>query len=62
MRRAIGVGIFLLSQVLFAQTPDAAEIMRRVSENLDRAEAARGLGLRPECICPPAAGEWKTGS
>jgi hypothetical protein len=41
MRWAIGVGFFLLSQTLSAQTPDAAEIMRRVSGNLDREEAAR---------------------
>jgi hypothetical protein len=41
MHRAIGIGFFLLSQAVLAQTPDAAEIMRRVSENLDREEAAR---------------------
>ncbi len=41
MRGAIGIGFFLLSQAVLAQTPDAAEIMRRVSENLDREEAAR---------------------
>jgi hypothetical protein len=41
MRWAICIGFSLLSQVLFAQTPDAREIMRRVSENLDREEAAR---------------------
>jgi hypothetical protein len=41
MHGVIGIGFFLLSQALPAQMPDAAEIMRRVSENLDREEAAR---------------------
>jgi hypothetical protein len=41
MRWAIGIGFSLLPQVLFAQPPDAREIMRRVSENLDREEVAR---------------------
>jgi hypothetical protein len=41
MRWAFGIGFFLLSHAVSAQTPDAAEIMRRVSENLDREETAR---------------------
>jgi hypothetical protein len=41
MRWTIAVGFSLIAPGLIAQTPDAAEIMRRVSENIDRAEAAR---------------------
>src|SRR5580692_4021541 len=33
--------VLLIGTQLFAQTPDAGEIMRRVSENVDRAQAAR---------------------
>jgi hypothetical protein len=35
------VGVTWIAPALSAQTPDAAEIMRRVSENVGRAEAAR---------------------
>lgn len=41
MRWTTGIAFFLLSRTLPAQTPDAREIMRRVSENLDRSESAR---------------------
>src|SRR5229473_6443914 len=33
--------LFILGSSLLAQTPSADEIMRRVSENVDRAQAAR---------------------
>ena len=33
--------LLIIGPSLLAQTPDAAEIMRRVSENVDRAQAAR---------------------
>jgi hypothetical protein len=35
---------------LFAQTPDAGEIMRRVSENVDRAQAARAAWVYDQDI------------
>jgi hypothetical protein len=44
------VSVVIVGSSLLAQTPDAGEIMRRVAENVDRAQAARASWVYDQYI------------
>ena len=61
MRRVLP--LLFIGTSLLAQTPDVGEIMRRVSENFDRAQAARAAWVYDQDIfVRPQAGQRETGA